>query len=207
MTDPPLVTIIDTGIANIASVVAAMARCGAHTEIVHDAARVDRADRLVLPGVGAFGAGMDRLRAHGLVGPLRERIGAGRSTLAICLGFQLLFEASAESEGVGGVGVVPGRIDRFAEMVRVPQFGWNRVAPAPESALIRDGYAYFANSYRAAAPVPGWACAMANHGSPFVAAMERGAVLACQFHPELSGRWGLDLLSRWVVGAREVAPC
>jgi imidazole glycerol phosphate synthase glutamine amidotransferase subunit len=208
MTDSPVVTIIDTGIANTASVVAAMARCGARAVITHDAAAVERADRLVLPGVGAFGAGMDRLGACGLIEPLRDRIGAGRPTLAICLGFQLLFDESEESAGVAGLGVAPGLIERYPESVRVPQFGWNRVASAPGSAMVRTGYAYFANSYRAGAPVPGWACAMADHGGPFVAAMERGAVLACQFHPELSGRWGLDLLDRWIACARqEVASC
>jgi imidazole glycerol phosphate synthase glutamine amidotransferase subunit len=139
---------------------------------------------------------------------MRERIDAGRPTLAICLGFQLLFEGSEESPGVEGLGVVPGRIERFNESVRVPQFGWNRVIPATESAMVRSGYAYLANSYRAGAPVPGWACAMADHGGPFVAAMERGPVLACQFHPELSGRWGLDLLGRWIANVRqEVASC
>ncbi len=204
--DGPEIRIVDTGIANIASVVGALTRCGARTEVTADAHQIGEAEVVVLPGVGAFGAGMDRLRRCGLVQVLRERVDAGRPMLAICLGFQLLFAESEESAGVDGLGVVPGCIERFPQGVRVPQFGWNRVTAPDAPTMIESGFAYFANSYRAATAPDGWSCAMADHGRPFVAAMERGAVLACQFHPELSGRWGLDLLSRWLIGAREVSP-
>ena len=152
----------------------------------------------MLPGVGAFGAAMQRLVAAGLVDVLAERVRAGRPLLAICLGLQLLCESSAESPGVRGLGVVPGRVTRFDTGLRVPQLGWNFIKPEPACSLLTSGHAYFANSYRLTDTPAGWSAASAEYGGPFVAAFERGSVLACQFHPELSGRWGLQLLRRWL---------
>lgn len=207
---PPTITIIETGIANTASVAAALRRCGASVVLTDQPRDVERADLAVLPGVGAFGAGMERLRSTGLDAPVIERINAGRPTLAICLGLQLLCEASEESPGVRGLGVVPGVITRFGESVRVPQFGWNRVTPRKSSGeqtatLVEPGYAYFANSYRLVEPPAGWCASNSEHGGSFIAAIERSHVLACQFHPELSGAWGLALLRRWIARAGETA--
>jgi imidazole glycerol-phosphate synthase subunit HisH len=115
----------------------------------------------------------------------------------MCVGLQVLFEASDESPHATGLAALPGRVGRFADSVRVPQFGWNRVAPQPGCRLIEPGYAYFANSYRAL-EAPGCAIATAEHGGRFVAALERGGVLACQFHPELSGAYGHELIGRWL---------
>jgi imidazole glycerol phosphate synthase glutamine amidotransferase subunit len=140
---------------------------------------------------------MARLAQHGLDRALRERIGADRPTIAICVGHQLLFERSEESPGVSGLGVVPGEVGRFPEDVRVPQFGWNHVHAGEGCRLLEDGYAYFANSFRATV-APGWSIATATHGGRFVAAMERGNVIGCQFHPELSGAYGAALLSRFL---------
>ncbi|MBM4394407.1 MAG: imidazole glycerol phosphate synthase subunit HisH [Deltaproteobacteria bacterium] len=201
----PGVVIVRTGTANLASVVAGLARAGAAARLTEDPAEVASAPRLVLPGVGALGAAMERLDALGLSGPLADRVRAGRPTLAVCLGLQLLAERSDESPGVPALGVVPGNATRFSGPVRVPQLGWNRVVPGPGCRLLEEGFAYFANSYRLEAPPPGWSAALADHGGPFVAAMERGPVLACQFHPELSGAWGLSLLRRWLAVADEAA--
>ena len=93
--------------------------------------------------------------------------------------------------------VLPGRVGRFPESVRVPQFGWNRVEPEPGCRLLEPGYAYFANSYRVL-EAPGCSVATAEHGGRFVAALEQGRVLACQFHPELSGAYGHELIARWL---------
>ena len=197
----PDVLVVRTGTANIASVVAGLTRAGASPRVTTDPGDVSSAARVVLPGVGAFGAAMERL---GPLGPvLVDRIRQGRATLAVCVGMQLLCEESEESPGVTGLGLIPARVERFPDSVHVPQLGWNRVVAGPECHLLETGYAYFANSYRIASPPAGWACATAAHGGPFVAAVERGPVLACQFHPELSGAWGLALLRRWVEGA----PC
>lgn len=200
------VCIIDTGVANIASVEAAFVRLGCAVERTCDAARVRGAGRVVLPGVGAFAAGMERLRSGGLAGALRARVEAGAATLAICLGLQLLFEESEESPGVEGLGVCPGMVRRFRGEVRVPQFGWNRVEASDEG-VVRSGHAYFANSFCVTRAPAGWRSAWSVHGERFVAAMERGAVVACQCHPELSGSWGMDLLARWIAGCSEGEPC
>lgn len=200
------VLVVETGTANTASVLAGLRRAGGQPEVL-GAADVDRAlvpeivaraDRLVLPGVGAFAAARGALDAQGVVEALRDRIVAGRPTLGICLGMQLMASASEESPGVEGLGVWDATVRRFRGPVRVPQLGWNRVVAGEGCRLLVDGVAYFANSYRLDAVPPGWSGAVADHGGPFVAAVERGAVLACQFHPELSGAWGQDLLRRWL---------
>ena len=132
-----------------------------------------------------------------MTGPLCDRITEGRPTLAVCVGMQVLAASSEESPG-RGLGVVAGRIRRFSGGIRVPQLGWNRVDPDPGCRFVTPGWAYFANSYRFDTLPEGWSGATSEHGGSFVAAMERGDVLACQFHPELSGPWGLRLLERWV---------
>lgn len=200
------VLVVETGTANTASVLAALRRAGGVPEILGTsdvdrgavAERIAAADRVVLPGVGTFAAARATLDAQGVVEALRERVVAGRPTLAICLGLQLLASASEESPGVEGLGVFDARVHRFHGAVRVPQLGWNHVSPGDDCRLLTHGTAYFANSYRLHAVPKGWSGAMSDHGGPFVAGLERGAVLACQFHPELSGAWGADLLRRWL---------
>jgi imidazole glycerol phosphate synthase glutamine amidotransferase subunit len=191
------VVVAPTGTANLASVRAALARLGASPRLAEDAAMIAAATHVVLPGVGSFGAAMAGLREAGLDAALAARIKAGGATLAMCVGLQVLFEASDESPHATGLAVLPGRVGRFPESVRVPQFGWNRVAPEPSCRLLEPGYAYFANSYRVL-EAPGCAVATAEHGGTFVAALEQGRVLACQFHPELSGAYGHALISRWL---------
>jgi imidazole glycerol phosphate synthase glutamine amidotransferase subunit len=191
------VLIVPTGTANIASVMAAFRRLGATPRVAEDRAAVVAASHVMLPGVGAFAASMSRLADDGLAGALRERIAADRPTMAICVGHQLLFETSEESPGARGLGIVKGGLARYPKGVRVPQFGWNEVKAGDDSLLLESGYAYFANSYRAV-EAPGWRVATAEHGGRFVAAMERGNVIGCQFHPELSGAYGAALLSRFL---------
>ncbi len=196
------VVVLETGLANVASVTAGLRRQRVQPRLSTSAADVEKAEALVLPGVGAFGAGMRHLERHEIVAPLRERIADGRPTLAVCLGLQLLCRSSAESPDVDGLGVLPVDVSRFPDSVCVPQMGWNEVVADPACSLLATGHAYFANSYRVTAPPTGWAAAITDHGGPFVAAVERGTVLACQFHPELSGAWGACLLERWLTRAR-----
>ncbi|MEO1009430.1 MAG: imidazole glycerol phosphate synthase subunit HisH [Planctomycetota bacterium] len=207
MTAGPRIGIVPTGVANTASVAAALRRCGATPGFAEDASAVEAAACLVLPGVGSFAAGMDSLRDRGLVDAIAARVRDGRPTLAICLGMQMLCTASDESPGVRGLGVIDAAVERFTDGVCVPQFGWNRVAADPSGALLREGYAYFANSFRLADAPDGWRCATAEHGGSFVAAMERDGVLACQFHPELSSGYGLGILARWLAAAGVEAAC
>lgn len=192
------VVVVSTGVANTASVSAAIRRCGFEVELTADSAQIRGAERVVLPGVGSFEAGMRCLRSRGLAGLIRERVEEERPLLAICLGLQLLCRDSAESPGVAGVGAIEAGVCRLPAGVRVPQFGWNRVE-ATRSSAVRDGYAYYANSYCIIDCPDGWTVATSTYGGEFVAALERGPVLACQFHPELSGVWGSELIKRWLV--------
>jgi len=192
------VTVVRTGTANLASVVAALQRAGCEVTVTHHPSEVEAADRLVLPGVGAFGPVADGLRASRLAGPLMARFSDGRPSLAICLGLQLLAAASDEDPGIEGLGVLDATATRFADGLRVPQLGWNRVTAGDGCRVLTDGAAYFANSYKLDTIPDGWSGAISEHGGPFVAAVERGPVLACQFHPELSGAWGQALLERWL---------
>ncbi|MEN8233638.1 MAG: imidazole glycerol phosphate synthase subunit HisH [Actinomycetota bacterium] len=196
------VVIVPTGLANTASIVAAFRRLGAETRLAERADEISDAGAVVMPGVGAFGAAVERIDAAGWREPLTERIADGRPTLAVCLGLQLLFDESEESPGASGLGVIPGTATRLPDNVTVPQLGWNRVAVDTESRFVEPGWAYFANSYRVESVPEGWEGTTADHGGAFVSTIERGDVLACQFHPELSGTWGSDLLRRWLDGTR-----
>ena len=199
------VSILKTGLANLASVKAAFERLGVSTRLVEDPNEVTRAERLVVPGVGAYGPALDVLRERGLLSPLKARIDAGRATLGICLGLQLFGEGSEESPGVRGLGAVPIQVRAFGSDLISPQMGWNKVIPAEDAQLLEPGYAYFANSFRFEEIPAGWSGALADYGGPLVAALERGAVLGCQFHPELSGAYGEALISRWL--KTEVPSC
>jgi imidazole glycerol-phosphate synthase subunit HisH len=201
--------VVCTGTANMASILAGLRRAGATPRLAEGPDEVRAAERVVLPGVGTLAAAMARLEADGTASALAERVNDGRPLLAICLGMQLLFDGSEESPGAKGIAAIPGRATRFPPSVSVPQLGWNRVAPDSGCAFIEPGFAYFANSFRLASAPAGWGVARSEHGGPFVAAIARGAVLACQFHPELSGAWGLSLIERWLAApaTREVRPC
>jgi imidazole glycerol phosphate synthase glutamine amidotransferase subunit len=194
------VHVVRTGVANLASVLAALQRAGAEVTLTDDPAMALRADRVLLPGVGHFGAARQALAELGLDEALFERIHAARPTLAICLGLQLFARASEESPDAAGLGVFASTVTAFPRDrgVRVPQMGWNEVTPRPDSRLIQPGFAYYANTYKLDHIPEGWSGATSVHGVPFVAAVERGPVLACQFHPELSGAWGAALLARWM---------
>ena len=146
-----------------------------------------------------------KLKQAGLASALRDRVDKGRPTLGICLGLQLLGRSSEESPGVTGLGCVPEEVRGFSPEVISPQMGWNHVVPAKDSKLLEAGYAYFANSYRFETIPERWTGATSEYGGPLVAALERGAVLGCQFHPELSGAYGERLMSRWL--SLEVTPC
>ena len=195
--------IVPTGTANTASVLAALRRLGGEPEIARNGDDVAVAERVVLPGVGAFGAAMDEVDRAGIRQALCERLSEGLPTLAICVGMQLLGTASEESGGSEGLGHVDAIVGRFPDSVRVPQLGWNEVSAGEGCRFLGDGWAYFANSYRFDRLPDGWSGATAEHGGEFVAAMERGDVLACQFHPELSGSWGSSILAAWL-GRRTV---
>lgn len=192
------ITIIDTGIANTASVTAAFERLGCDVTLTHDPSRIAEAPLVVLPGVGSFGAGMRALRANQLDRVIIDRVANNRPLLGICLGLQMLCDASEESPGIEGLGIINAMVTRFPDSVRTPQHGWNSVD---------DGYAYYSNTYRIESIPDGWSGKTSTHGSPFVAYLQRGTTLACQFHPELSGSWGTGLLRTWIELSKEAVAC
>jgi glutamine amidotransferase len=191
------VAIVNTGIGNTASLLVACARLGVTAELTERPETIRAASFVILPGVGAFGPGMAKLRETGLDEAIVERAAADRPLLGICLGLQLMACESAEAPGVPGLGLLEAVVVPFRARVRVPQLGWNRVTSDPRAQLVVEGDAYFANSYHLDQVPAGMTGAWSTHEIPFVAAIERGALLGCQFHPELSGAWGAALLQRW----------
>ena len=190
--------VVETGAANTASVFASLRRLNMEPHSTRSADEIEAASHVVLPGVGAFASAMNRISEAGLTEALRKRIEDQKPTLAICLGLQLLCDASEESDGVPGLGVLPVKIRRFTHDLAVPQLGWNQIEPSRDCSLLSAGWAVFANSYYLDSVPDGWNGAFTEYGERFVSAVERGPVLACQFHPELSGQWGQELLGCWV---------
>jgi glutamine amidotransferase/cyclase len=195
----PDVAVLDWGGGNLGSVMRALERLGVPAKLVADPDVARTAERLVFPGVGAFGAVMRRLEERGLAEPLRARLAEAKAPfLGICVGMQVLFESSEESPGVRGLGVFPGAVRRLKAR-KVPQVGWNEVVPAEGEPVVERGHAYFVNSFASEAPEGAtWVAARTDHEGLFASAVRRGPILAVQFHPEKSGAYGAALLERWL---------
>src|SRR6266702_1738089 len=169
----PDVVIVDSGVANLASIASAFRRLGANVVVTGDKWVVRSAPRVVLPGVGAFGAGLGALRARQLDQVVTQAAARGTPLLGVCLGMQMLCEASEEAPGVAGLGVIPGTCRRLPEEVRVPHLGWNAVTAVSQAGLVDSGVAAFANSYALREAPPGWTPAWTTHGVRFVAGLEQ----------------------------------
>jgi glutamine amidotransferase len=196
----PLVAVLDYGIGNLRSAQKALQKVGADARLTGDPDVIGRADGVVLPGVGAFGACARALRDSGLDVLARKAVEADVPFLGICIGMQLLYEASEEDPAEEGLGVLPGTVRRLPDGVKRPQMQWNELSlvgdPAPFAGLDRPLWVYFVHSY-AAEPGAG-VVATCDYGGPVVAAVERGRLWAAQFHPEKSGAAGLGLLGNFV---------
>ncbi len=195
----PKIAVLDYGIGNLRSAEKALQHVGADASLTSCAQDVERADAVVLPGVGAFGRCMEAIRSSGLEPAALEAVGSGRPFLGICVGMQMLYERSDESPGVDGLGVLPGTVVELAQDVKRPQMQWNTVDVVNETALfdgIADPWFYFVHSY--APEVNDVTSATCDYGGTVTAAARLDNIAATQFHPEKSGRNGLALLKNFV---------
>jgi glutamine amidotransferase len=199
----PGLAIIDYQMGNLRSVQKGFEKVGAQATITSDPREVAQADKIVLPGVGAFGDAIAELRKRDLVGPIREAIAAGKPFLGICLGLQLLFDVGYEGGEFDGLGVLRGKVIRFdlPRELKVPHMGWNRgrvLRPAPVLKGLADGeYFYFVHSYHCVPDDRSVIAIEADYGGAFCAAVWRDNIFATQFHPEKSQAAGLALLANF----------
>jgi glutamine amidotransferase len=208
VTARPRVAVADTGTGNLRSVEKALAAAGADVTVTSDPDAVSRADKIVVPGQGAFGGCIAGLsRAGGALGQaVVGAVRAGRPYFGICLGLQVLFEGSEEDPTCRGLGILPGQVRRFAPApgLKIPQMGWNSTRRGPAArARVLDGipdgtFFYFVHSYYADPARAEDVALSSEHGAPFCAAVARDNIFACQFHPEKSQAAGLALLRAFV---------
>jgi glutamine amidotransferase len=206
-----MIVIVDSGLGNVGSILNMLKKVGAHAVISSDDATLRQADKLILPGVGAFDNGMRQLAARGLVEPLCQSVAAGVPLLGICLGMQLLTLGSEEGN-LPGLGWLEATTKRFSfqagganPALRVPHMGWSEVVAEGEPALF-DGLAedarfYFVHSYYVACYDPCHVLARATYGHEFTAAVAKGNIFGVQFHPEKSHRFGMRLLANFAAMA------
>jgi len=199
-----MIAVIDYDAGNLRSVEKALAFLGEEAVLTRDQGTILSADKVILPGVGAFGDAMNQLDKFGLVDVIRQAADQGTPFLGICLGLQLMFEESQESGGAQGLGLLKGKILRIPGCpgLKIPHMGWNSLDINPESRLfagIRSGaYVYFVHSYYLKAEEESIVAASTEYSVHIHAAVEKGNLYACQFHPEKSGDVGLKLLKNFV---------
>ena len=196
-----MIAIVDYGVGNLFSLARSFAAIGVEVEITADPEKLRAADKILLPGVGAFGDAADKLRATGLDKVVIEQANAGKPLMGICLGMQLLFDEGLEYGCHKGLGLIPGRVISISEVIpqglKIPHMGWNGLNFQKESPLlskIKDGdCVYFVHSF-CATECDDAVIATAEYGAPGTAAVQKNNVFGCQFHPEKSGTVGLNIL-------------
>lgn len=200
-----MLAVIDYGAGNLRSVLHALKHLGVeHMQLVQTPEQLKGAEKIILPGVGAFGAGMEQMRQQGLVEPVRESIADGIPYLGICVGMQMLFEVGEEMGEHAGMGVLEGRVIRFPhfEDRKVPHMGWNQLHIKKESPLLSDlseeNYVYFVHSYYCAPENPDDVVASVDYGVDFTAMIQRDNIYGVQFHPEKSQKTGLQILTNFL---------
>lgn len=199
-----MTAIIDYDAGNLKSVEKALKYLGEEVVITRDRDVLLSADRVILPGVGAFGDAMEKLHQYGLVEVIHQIVEKGIPLLGICLGLQLLFESSEESVGVKGLGILKGKILRIPDQpeLKIPHMGWNSLKLTPGTRLFdglpEESYVYFVHSYYLKADEEAIVAASTEYSTHIHAAVEAGNVCACQFHPEKSSDVGLKILGNFV---------
>ena len=193
-----MIVIVDYGMGNLRSVEKALEKVGAEVKVSRDPDEVAGADRIVLPGVGAFGDAMANLARRGLVDVIKSEVAGGKPFLGICLGLDLLFEESDEHGVHEGLGLLPGRVELLPTDLKIPHIGWNQISIRKDSKLlsgIPDGSSfYFVHSYAVLPREESDILCVTEYGCTFVSAVERGNIAAFQFHPEKSSLLGLQIL-------------
>jgi glutamine amidotransferase len=196
-----VITLLDYGVNNIRSVEKALKFVGAPVRITSDPGVVESSDKLLVPGVGAFGQAMDSLRAAGLDRALRRAVGRNAHLLGICLGMQLLFETSEEHGTHEGLGLLKGHVKRLPDSVKVPHIGWNQIAPVGEDPLMKEitsgEFFYFDQSFHCVPDDKADRLADTDYGLSIASAVRRGNVRGVQFHPEKSQKAGLRMLENF----------
>lgn len=190
------ISVVDYGSGNTGSLCKALDHLGADWRLAGEPEEIAGAERIVFPGVGSFGAVMERLDERGLTGALVDAISDGKQFLGICVGLQVLFSGSDESPDVQGLGIVDGLCARFRQG-KVPQIGWNEIS-STEPELLAVGHYYFVNSYYVVPTDREIVLATADYHGDFTAAVKSGNIVATQFHPEKSGALGLGFLRNWL---------
>jgi glutamine amidotransferase len=204
-----MTAIIDYDAGNIRSVEKALQALGEETVVTRSREQILKADRVILPGVGAFGDAMEKIRGYGLEEVIREVIAAHTPFLGICLGLQLLFERSEESRGVKGLGILKGEILRIPEKadLKIPHIGWNSLTFPNQGRLFtgipENSYVYFVHSYYLKAAEEKIVTAATEYGTVIHASVEKDNIFACQFHPEKSSETGLAILKNFISITRE----
>ena len=199
-----MIAIIDYDAGNIKSVEKALQKLGADVVITKDAETILNAEKVILPGVGAFGDAMANLNKYNLVTVIKQVVKKGIPFLGICLGLQLLFDRSDETPGVEGLGILKGEVLRIPdhEELKIPHMGWNSLHLQNDGRLFEglseDSYVYFVHSYYLKAEEPEIVKATVEYGVTIHASVEKGNVFACQFHPEKSSDVGLQILKNFV---------
>ncbi|MDL1871352.1 imidazole glycerol phosphate synthase subunit HisH [Deltaproteobacteria bacterium PRO3] len=198
-----MIAILDYDMGNLRSVSKAVEDVGGKCAVTRDPKRAAKADKLILPGVGAFKDCMANLESYGLIEPIREFIASGRPFLGICLGMQLLMDESEEGGRHRGLGILPGKVRRFSPELglKVPHMGWNRLKLKGKPRLLEGmegDYVYFVHSYYVAPEKKKAIAAVSDYGLEFAASLESDNIFATQFHPEKSQKVGLGLLKRFV---------
>ena len=195
------ITIIDYGMGNLYSVQNALRSIGAEPVVTSDAAVIAQAEKILLPGVGAFGDCMANLEKSGLIPVIMDSLHSGKPFLGICLGMQLLFEGSDEAPGVKGLGFFKGQVRLLHTELKIPHMGWNSLHIQNSGRLFKgipeNTYVYFVHSYYLQAEEEEIVKATTQYSTCIHASVEKGNVFACQFHPEKSSRWGLKILENF----------
>ena len=199
-----MIAIIDYDAGNIRSVEKALQFLGEEAVVTRNREEILQADKVILPGVGSFGDAMEKIRSYGLEEVIHEVVEKKTPFLGICLGLQLLFETSEESEGVKGLGILPGKIVRIPEEpgLKIPHIGWNSLKFPSEGTLFKglpeESYVYFVHSYYLQAEDAEMVKATTEYGVTIHASVERDNVFACQFHPEKSSEVGMQILRNFI---------